>query len=131
MRWAFEQGRSAHRINSTLSSMRVPVRYALANEQLEKDPFKHIVEATETPLERGILSQKEINALINMPIEDLRYRAAVLLAALCGMRRGEIRGLFWGDISDGVVDLTHNFVNADGLKAPSVTVNERFPCRSR
>ncbi len=35
--------------------------------------------------------------------EDDRYRAVVLLASEAGLRAGEIRGLQWGDIRDGVI----------------------------
>jgi integrase len=34
------------------------------------------------------------------------------------MRRGEVRGLKWGDIDDGLINLTHNFINVDGWKKP-------------
>jgi integrase len=118
MRWATENGRSGRRINAALSAMRIAVRYAVANEDLERDPFKKVGEATETPQERGILSLKEVQAIVNSPVKNIQYRAVVLLAVLCGLRRGEIRGLFWGDISNGLIDLTHNFVNFDGLKCP-------------
>jgi integrase len=34
------------------------------------------------------------------------------------MRRGEIRGLQWGDVENGLIHLTHNFVDLDGMKEP-------------
>jgi integrase len=43
---------------------------------------------------------------------------AVLLGLLCGLRRGEVRGLKWGDFGNGLIKLTHNFVELDGLKKP-------------
>jgi hypothetical protein len=52
MTWAAaERGLSGNRINSVLESMRVAVRYAVAREELAKDPFKSIQEATEEPTE--------------------------------------------------------------------------------
>jgi integrase len=38
------------------------------------------------------------------------------------MRRGEIRGLKWGDIktNEGLIIIQHNFVNEDGLKSPKI-----------
>ena len=59
--------------------------------------------------ERGILTQKEVSLLLNSMVESPYYRLAVLLGVLCGMRRGEIRGLQWNDIQEGYIDLKHNF----------------------
>jgi integrase len=36
------------------------------------------------------------------------------------MRRGEIRGLQWGDIQNGIITIQHNYINCDGLKAPKI-----------
>ena len=118
MRWADETGRSARRINAGLSAMRTAVRYAVANEELDRDPFKNITGATERPRETGILSLDEVGRLIRSPVANPRSRAVVLLAAMCSLRRGEIRGLMWGDIENGILDLRHNFVSQDGLKGP-------------
>jgi integrase len=34
------------------------------------------------------------------------------------LRLGEVRGLLWGDIDNGVITVCHNFIDEDGLKAP-------------
>jgi integrase len=54
------------------------------------------------------------------PILDIRQKAAVLLALFAGLRRGEIRGLRWGDIdlANKRIDIKHNWVRFDGDKAP-------------
>jgi integrase len=98
--------------------MRVAIRRAVSDEYLTNDPFSNVGEATENPEERGILTPAEVQNLIKAPIKNIQYRAVVLLGALCGMRRGEMRGLFWGDIQDSIINLNHNFVNYDGLKDP-------------
>jgi integrase len=107
--------------------MRIAVRYAVANEELDRDPFKNIGEVTEQPKEMGILSQEEVGKLIHSPAKNLYDRAVVLLAVLCSMRRGEIRGLMWGDIENGIIDLNHNFVCMDGLKGPKRGSNRKIP----
>jgi len=118
MRWASENGRSPRRINVALSAMRVAIHRAISNQYLTSDPFSNVGNATEDPEERGILTLAELQKLIHAPVENIHYRTAVLLGALCGMRRGEIRGLLWGDIQDDTIDLSHNFVNYDGPKKP-------------
>jgi integrase len=54
------------------------------------------------------------------PLLDIRQKAAILLALFAGLRRGEIRGLRWGDIDleTKQIDVQHNFVRFDGDKAP-------------
>jgi hypothetical protein len=118
MTWAAEKGLSGNRINSVLEGMRVAVRYMVARDELEKDPFKNIGEATEEPKEKGILTPIEVTRLIHSPIQDARSRLAVLLGLLCGMRRGEVRGLQWGDIADGLINVQHNYLNYAGMKIP-------------
>ncbi|AEF86418.1 site-specific recombinase, phage integrase family [Treponema primitia ZAS-2] len=118
MLWMSEKGLSGRRINSVLQSMRVAVRYAIEREEIENDPFKKVHEATEQRKEKGILSIVEVKKLLSTPIQDLYSRLAILLGLLCGMRRGEVRGLLWGDLKDGLIHLCHNYQDSDGLKGP-------------
>jgi integrase len=116
--WMAGKGLSGHRINRVLLMMRVAVRYAVSSEELDRDPFRGIGEAEETAREKSILSQEEVCRLIKTPIIDTRARLAVLLGVLCGMRRGEIRGLQWGDIEGGLIRIRHNWIDGEGIKAP-------------
>jgi hypothetical protein len=109
MLWAAENGRSGKVINATLQAMRVPVRIAYKKEYIPKDPFLNIEKATHIEKLRGILSVQEALALIRSPVNDPYTRLAVLLAMLCGLRAGEVRGLQWGDIADGLIDVRHNY----------------------
>jgi integrase len=118
MAWAADNGLSSRTINSVLSTMRVAVHYAVDREELDRDPFRTIKEATDIPKEKGVLTFAERTKLINAKPTDQLSRLAVLLGLLCGMRRGEVRGLKWGDLDDGLINLTHNFVEMDGLKKP-------------
>jgi integrase len=111
---------SGRRINAILQGMRVAIRWAVDNEELTADPFRKLDEATEEAKEKGILTRLELNKLIGLPVKDPYSRLAVLLAARCGMRRGEVRGLKWGDIKDGIITIQHNFINTDGLKSPKI-----------
>jgi hypothetical protein len=86
--WAAKKGISGRVINIVLQGMRVPVRYALAWEELERDPFRNIREDIEEHREKGILSPAEVSRLIRAAVKDTRTRLAVLLGLLCGLRRG-------------------------------------------
>jgi len=118
MSWATENSISNRTINSVLSTMRVAVHYAVEREELDKDPFRNVKEAADSPKEKGVLSFAERTKLINAKPTDPLSRLAVLLGLLCGMRRGEVRGLKWGDFDNGLINLTHNFVSIEGLKKP-------------
>ncbi|MCL2765505.1 MAG: tyrosine-type recombinase/integrase [Treponema sp.] len=118
MSWCIDQKMSGRKINSVLSSMRVAVHYAVEREELDKNPFRNIKPVTETPKEKGVLTFAERMKLLNTIPPDPLSRLAVLLGLLCGMRMGEVRGLHWSDIDNGLIHLTHNFVHMEGLKKP-------------
>ncbi|MDR2393025.1 MAG: site-specific integrase [Treponema sp.] len=118
MGWAAGRGLSGRRINTVLQSMRGAVRYAVSREELKQDPFRTVKDAADTPKEKGILSLDEVSRLIHTPITEPRARLATLLGLLCGMRRGEVRGLQWGDIGGGLIRICHNWQDEEGIKAP-------------
>jgi integrase len=118
MTWAVANGRTGRSVNTTLQAMRIAVRYAVAREELPKDPFRNIKNATENHREKGILSPSEVSRLIQSPANDPYNRLAVLLGIFCGLRRGEARGLQWGDIENGIINIRHNYLESEGLKMP-------------
>jgi integrase len=118
MIWAAERGLKGGRINKVMEAMRGAVKYVFQREEIGRDPFRNIGKAPDTRKEKGVLTPAEVSILIRAPVTDPRGRLAVLLGALCGLRLGEVRGLLWGDIGDGVITIKHNFVDEDGLKAP-------------
>ncbi|MDR1279137.1 MAG: site-specific integrase [Treponema sp.] len=118
MTWAAEKGLKGGRINKVMEAMRGAVKYAFQREEISRDPFRNIGKAPDTRKEKGVLTPVELAALIRAPVTDPRGRLAVLLGALCGLRLGEVRGLLWGDIGDGIITVRHNFIDEDGLKAP-------------
>ena len=65
MAWAVDNGQSSRTINSVLSTMRVAVHYAVDREELDRDPFRNIKEATDIPKEKGVLTFAERTRLIN------------------------------------------------------------------
>jgi integrase len=118
MLWAAEKGLSGRRINTVLSSMRVAVRDLANREDLDWDPFKKIKDAAEQAKEKGVLSAVEASKIIRSPAKDDYSRAAVLLGLLCGMRRGEIRGLQWEDVNDKHINVRNNWQDMEGIKRP-------------
>jgi integrase len=78
-----------------------------------------------------VLSRDEVLKLIACPDKntDPRSHLGILLGLLGGMRLGEIRGLLWGDIdeNDCLINISHNFLDEDGLKAPKCESSRSIP----
>jgi integrase len=115
---AAERGVSGRRINAIMQAMRVAVRWAIDRGELDTDPFAKIGKAPERPKEKGVLTPSEERRLVTLATSDPREKAAVLLGAMCGMRRGEVRGLQWGDIDteNGEIHIVHNWQDLEGVK---------------
>jgi integrase len=125
--WKADKGASGRVINTTLQAMRIAVRYVVTREELDNDPFARIKEVPEERKERGILSPAEVSRIITAPARDSYTRLAVLLGLLCGLRRGEVRGLRWGDIENGIISVSGNYLDSEGLKAPKCDSFRRVP----
>ena len=125
--WAADKNMSGRMINSVLSTMRVAVRYAVEREELDRDPFRSIKKAAHTPKEKGVITFDERAKLTTAPTTDPLSRLAVLFGLFCGMRLGEVRGLMWSDIDNGLIHLIQNFVDIDGLKKPKCGKTRTVP----
>jgi len=108
----------ARRLNAVLQSIRVPIRYAFERQEIQKDPFIHIKAVPYVPTEKGILNRDELLTLLSVQDHDPRITLAVQLAVLCGLRRGEVRGLLWGDIDikGRLIQVSHNYIDGEGIK---------------
>jgi integrase len=114
--WMAEQGTSGRMINGALLALRVPVRRAFADDIIHTDPFAGVSRAAHKEKMRGILKPAEIKRLIESPVVNPYTRLAVYLSLYCSMRMGEVRGLLWGDIEDGVIHICHNWQEGEGIK---------------
>jgi integrase len=118
---------SGRRANTVLQAVRVAIRWAVDNEEIPSDPFRKLGEVSESIKEKGVLTFEERNKLTTLPVSDYRSRLFMLLGSFCGLRRGEMRGLQWGDIADGIITVQHNFVNKEGVKQPKYNSTRRVP----
>jgi len=114
--WLAEQGCSGRTINGAMQALRVPVKLAFSDDIITVNPFAGVSRAAHREKPRGVLTPAEIKKLAEAPVADPRSRLAVFLPLCCSMRMGEVRGLQWGDISDGVIHIQHNFQEKEGLK---------------
>jgi integrase len=129
MLWEAERGVSPSRINRALQVIRVPVRYAVGRDEAKADPFAKVKPAFQKRREKGVLTRREVAALVSAGVKNLERRLAVLLGLLCGMRLGEVRGLCWEDIDaeQGVIHIRHNWQDLEGVKPPKYDSNRDTP----
>jgi len=110
-------GVSPRTVNAVLDGLRTPIKYFCKRNRLA-DPLASVERLAERPKERGVLSVAEIQKIIALN-ESPRVKAGVLLAALCGLRLGEVIGILPEDIDKAASMLTvqHNYIGRE-LKGP-------------
>ena len=123
---------SGRRANSVLQAVRVAVRWAFDSEEIQTDPFHKLGEVSENMKEKGVLSFEERTKLTQLPVTEKNHlsRLAMLLGSFCGLRRGEMRGLQWGDIANGLITVQHNYINGEGVKLPKYNSVRKVPITS-
>jgi integrase len=116
--WLVERGTGKRRINTLIQTLKTAFAFAYSRDEVPENPLLKISPIRYREKERGVLTVEETEALLTVPEEDLRVKCAILLATFCGLRRGEVRGLQWGDIDmeKGLLNIQHNWVDTEGLK---------------
>jgi integrase len=115
--WMADRGTSGRMINGAMLALRVPVKLAFDDDIIPVNPFAGVKRAAHKEKLRGILTPWEIRRLVERPVENPYTRLAVYLSLYCSMRMGEVRGLQWGDIADGVIHICHNWQEKEGIKS--------------
>jgi integrase len=121
---------SGRRANAILQGVRVAIRWAVDNEEIPTDPFRKLGEVSAEMQEKGVLTFEERSKLTTEPTADCRSRLVMLLGSYCGLRRGEMRGLQWGDIADGLITVQHNYQDKEGIKKPKYNSVRKVPITS-
>ncbi len=110
-------------VQRVMQAAKVPLRWAATREMIPRDPTLGLsLPKCEHDTERGILSLEEVIAIadLELPDRNRRDKVILLLAALAGMRRGEIRALQWRDVDfeSGEIRIRRNYTDEDGIKTP-------------
>jgi len=116
MLWLAEKGSTGDDINKSVKALRIPIKQLFSLDLIPSFPFTGLPRAAYVEKKRGILTREEIKKLIETPVKDPRSRLAVYLPLYCSMRLGEVRGLLWGDISDGIIHIQHNWQEKEEIK---------------
>jgi integrase len=110
---------TTRRVNSIITVLKTCFRDGVDRELLKRDPAAGIGKVSYKKAESGIFTAKELQKLFPWdsigPWEDLQDYTSFLIAATCGIKRGEILALQWRDI-----DFNNQvLVNGKGISPPT------------
>jgi integrase len=102
-------------------------RHAMRHELHTTNPIANVRQVRKRAIDPEILEPEEI-AAIHKQLEGIEpVRTAFLIAAVMGMRRGEIFGLKWSDVDLGRALLHVRRSYVDGVEGPPKTESSRRP----
>ena len=107
---------SAKRKNNIIRVGTIALKWAFAKELIDKDITYNITWFSGAAAERQILSPEIARAVFLVEWEDNRSRLANMLAAVTGLRAGEIQGLKVQDLGKECLYIRHSWNCRDGLK---------------
>jgi integrase len=102
--------------NHILGAGTIALRWAYAKEIIEKDITRGIILFSKNIKKRLILSPETAQALFRVKWKDERARLANMLAAVTGIRAGEIQGLRLQDLGKDCLFIRHSWNCKDRLK---------------
>jgi integrase len=123
--------RSLDKANGTKAKIRevfgAAFRHGMRHELFPSNPIANVRQARKRMVEPSILEAAEIASILRQLEGVEPVRTAFLVAAVTGMRRGEIFGLQWADVDFGqaILHIRRSFV--DGVEGPPKTESSRRP----
>lgn len=119
---AINRTAASQTVKNKLNALSVMLGYAADLNIIQRHTLKMSVKLKQrVAIEKRALSRAEVASLIAAASKrpnDHRYVVAMLLASEAGLRIGEIRGLQWTDIKDGVVTVRRSYDDREQLSAP-------------
>jgi integrase len=109
---------SAARKNQVIMAGTKALRWAFSKGKIEADPTRGHILFSGEEAERQILTPTAAAAIFRVAWKDERAKLANMLAAVTGMRQGEILALRFQDLGSDCLYVNHSWGNADGLKTP-------------
>ncbi len=103
-------------VNSIISSLTIPLKWAYYNELTENNCFDGIMKCANKSKTRQILTMEQAAAVFKVDWENDAAKLANAIAMYTGMRQGEIAGLRFEDIGVDRLYVKHSWSKYDGLK---------------
>ncbi len=106
-------------VNKIINCASRATRWLYENEMIMKNPFHGIDRFKAENQKRGIPTEYEVKKLLELNWENPTAKLAFKLAALFGLRAGEISGLRVCDIdmNAAMIHVRHSWSEVDGLKS--------------
>jgi integrase len=117
--------------NGIIGAGAIALKWAFQKGLIDSDPTQGITYFSGKPAERHILTPEQATAVFAIDWPDGMAKLANLLAALTGMRQGEILALRWQDLGENCIYVRHSWNDLEGLKPTKTnearTVQMPFP----
>lgn len=108
------KNRSSNTIHTYVKCINALFNYAVKNDFIIKNPVKDKIKIDKP--KKTALTNAELNDLLcKMKNKNYKYYIVCLIAGKAGLRRGEILGLTWSDITSKYIDVNKQWkVKSDG-----------------
>jgi len=107
---------SASRKNGIIKAGTKPLRWAYSKGKIEKDPTRGHILFSGDEGTRNILTPNDASAIFSVDWSDDRVKIANMLAAVTGMRNGEIVALKYKDIGSDCLYVHSSYNSEDKIK---------------
>jgi integrase len=107
---------SHQRKNGIMLAGCIPLRWAYRKERLPTDVTLGLVMFSGRERERKILDPGIVSEIFRLEWPDCRAKAANMLAAVTGLRSGEIQALRVKDLGEGCLYIRHSWNRLEGYK---------------
>ena len=124
-----ERGLKGGTVNKAINCGSRALRYLFEKHKISTNPMAGIERYGTDELKRGIPTESEVKALLNLDWNNPVGKLAFELAAYCGLRAGEISGLRVCDIDldAEIIHVRHSWSEMDGLKSTKNTDERDVP----
>jgi len=117
LRLPVEHGISNKTSNNILTIFRQILDAAVADGLIDRNPAKVIKPLVKDyRAKRGCYTVAQVRALFSGPWQSLHIQVMCRLAAMTGMRLGEVQALTKGQIKDGYLDVNASWAKKEGRK---------------
>jgi len=117
-------------LNAIIQSIRIPLNEAVRLGLLDKNPALHIRAFSESRKEKGILTSREIQSLLNLRWDSSRDYAAFSLTLTTGIRLGELLALRRESILENSILIERSWAGGVGLKTTKTNKAREIPIPS-
>ena len=107
-------------VNKAINCGSRAMRYLFDNKKIGENPMAGVERFNPQTIERGIPTESEVRALLDLDWPNRVDKLAFKLGIFCGLRAGEVSGLRVCDLDlqADIIHVKHSWSDNDGLKSP-------------